>query len=154
MAGHWKFPRLRFSLRTLLIVVTLGTIVAWLGPTTVTVLRRNSMRQKIVREGGKFEFFDDSRPEIAESWGSRAPLRLWLGDKWANAVDLNESSIELDEVCEIFHEASEYRGMNLGGTVGTRTTRIGCSIVDGKWKCAITSVPTADATKPLLAAPE
>jgi hypothetical protein len=146
-------PRLRFSLRTLLIVVALGTIAAWLGPTTVTVLRRNSMRQKIVREGGKFEFFDDSRPEIAESWGSRAPLRFWLGDKWVDAIDLSESTINSDEVSDTFPEHAR-----LSWTMpAEKLTSVGISYsttwsIDGSGKCSMTSVP-ADASKSPPAAP-
>ena len=105
--------RLRFSLRTLFVLMTVGCV--WLGWESHIVSHRQEMRRQIVLAGGRVLFFDidtisgpapiQISPRNPTHRVSR--LRLWMGDRHDRVIKFDRPLTEDDRVAiKAFPEAA------------------------------------------------
>ena len=123
----------------------MGTVVVWLGPTAVSVMRRHSMRRQIVEAGGRLEFYDHSSPEVAANWGSRAPIRWWLGDQLVSTIEMGEATTPSEE--EVFELFPEPISWVLSVQTG-RFAFVQAWSIDGAGKCFSVTIPTGSTGQP------
>jgi hypothetical protein len=112
---------LQFSLRTLLIGVTLACVALWIGPDLWLVQQRQAMRQWITSRGGHVTLLSEFRyprerfPDIRIS-----DLRQWLGDEAVVEITLPSRATpeSLARTLALFAEAETVEGGTGGGMIG------------------------------------
>jgi hypothetical protein len=87
----FTFSLRTFSLRTLFVVVSLGTFLGWTVPPAWTMHKRKAFVRKVIAAGGRAIPLTSATRHEDAAWGNRAYIRRLLGDELIATLEFDGS---------------------------------------------------------------